>query len=233
MTLMNHDVSEPKELKQLEPLGQLRPINYYHEGDTVPYWSHLPYISRYTQAVPVQQSLLELLQGGGYVLYARHAEANVGADQPNLSLQDCTAQRNLSDFGRSQAATYGEVIRRARIPVMYPVVASPFCRTRETADWAFGGDYVQIDPFLIDIYRLNGNLSPTEQRRILNNLQSYLEMEPTPGNNKVVIAHSFPSGVGLNSIPNMGTVVIRPRGQGNGYEVVGHLTLEDMVNLGE
>lgn len=182
--------------------------------------------------VPAQPSLLDLLQGGGYILYARHAEATVGADQPTLNLQDCSTQRNLSNLGRSQATTYGEMIRRLGIPVMYPVIASPFCRVGETAALAFGENYVQIDPFWVDIYNLSANLTAQQQARILYNLQSVLEVQPPLGSNQVIIAHSFPSYVGLGSIPNMGTVVIRPHGQGNGYEVVAHLTLEDLQRLG-
>lgn len=47
-----------------------------------------------------------------------------------------------------------------------------------------------------------------------------------PSNNQVIVAHGFPTEVGLGQIPNMGTVVVRPLGQGNGYEIVARLSLD-------
>ncbi|WP_227935375.1 histidine phosphatase family protein [Alkalihalobacillus deserti] len=183
------------------------------------------------QAATINRTLLALLQAGGLILYARHAEANVGEDQPFLNFHNCLSQRNLSEVGRSQAVTYGEVLSRLRIPVMYPVLASPFCRTRETAALAFGVDYVHIDPFLVELYKLSVNMSAEKQERILNDLQSDLEILPPPGYNKVIIAHSLPRGVGFGQIPDMGTVVVKPRGQGNGYEVVTQVSLAEMTSL--
>lgn len=175
--------------------------------------------------------LLDLLRGGGYILYVRHGEATVGEDQPYLNFLYCFTQRNLSEMGRRQAIYYGQILRNLQIPINYPVLTSPFCRTIETAQLAFGRAGVQVDPFWFEIYRLSGNLSDTEQQRILNTLQSRLEIIPPLGSNKVIVAHGFPNGIGLGSIPNMGTVVVRPRGQGNGYEVVAKLSLADLVNL--
>ncbi|MGB5947669.1 histidine phosphatase family protein, partial [Paenisporosarcina sp.] len=152
-------------------------------------------------------------------------------DQPNLNFQHCSTQRNLSEFGRRQAVTYGELLRSLRIPVGYPVLVSPFCRTRETAELAFGKENVQLDPFWVEIYRLSGDLNPKEQTKILNSFNSVLEIPPPLGSNKVIIAHSFPQGVGFGQIPDMGTVIVKPRGQGNGYEVVGRVSLSELTTL--
>jgi hypothetical protein len=112
---------------------------------------------------------------------------------------DCSTQRNLSNAGRKQALAYGEALRTLGIPVQYPVLASPF--------W-------------IEIYKLSANLSTAEQERILSSLRSILEIQPPLGSNKVIIAHSFPEGIGLGPIPDMGTIVVKPRGEGNGYDVI-------------
>ncbi|MDX1806337.1 MAG: histidine phosphatase family protein, partial [Paenisporosarcina sp.] len=178
-----------------------------------------------TQSTTINPALLTSLREGGYILYARHGEALVGEDQPNLNLQDCSTQRNLSEVGRKQAVTYGEALRSFRIPVKYPVLASPFCRTRETAELAFGADNVQVDPFLFEIYTLSGNLSSLEQNKVIESLHSLLEIQPPPRSNQVIIAHSFPKGLGLGQIPDMGSVVVKPHGPGKGYEVIGQLSL--------
>ncbi|OIJ16280.1 histidine phosphatase family protein [Anaerobacillus arseniciselenatis] len=174
---------------------------------------------------------LNSLREGGYILFARHAEATIGRDLPNLSFYDCATQRNLSDRGRSQAFTYGEELRRLNIPVNYPVITSPFCRNIETAQLAFGEQNFQIDPFLVETYRLSGTLNAWEQASILNQLDAVLETQPSPGRNTVIIGHSLPRGVGFGRIPNMGTVIVRPFGQGNGYEIIARLSLPTLSNL--
>lgn len=186
-----------------------------------------------THSAKNSRSLLDSLREGGYIFYARHAEATVGVDQPNLNFYDCATQRNLSDRGREQAVTYGENLRRLNIPVRLPVPTSPFCRNVETTQLAFEEENVQIDPFWVDIYMLSAPIGQWEQSRILNTLQVVLQSLPEPGTNTVIIGHSFPRGVGLGRIPNMGTVIIRPYGQGRGFEIVDRLTLNDFTALSD
>jgi hypothetical protein len=183
--------------------------------------------------VKLRNSLLNLLRQGGYILYVRHGEATVGEDQPNLNFQNCFTQRNLSETGRRQAVYYGEILKNFRIPISYPIITSPFCRNIETAQLAFGWPNVQIDPFWFQIYRLSSNLSSVEQKRILDSLQSRLEIMPPQGSNRVIIAHGFPQGIGLGQIANMGTVIVKPKGQGMGYEIVGKLSLSDLASLND
>jgi hypothetical protein len=91
---------------------------------------------------------------------------------------------------------------------------------------------VQIDPFWYDIYRLSGSLPAAERRRILDSLQSRLEVIPPRGSNRVIIAHSFPNEIGLGQISDMETVIVRPLGRGNGYEMVSKLSLSELINIG-
>ena len=51
--------------------------------------------------------------------------------------EDCATQRNLTDAGRVEARAIGAALRELAIPVDR-VLASPFCRTRETAQLIFG-----------------------------------------------------------------------------------------------
>lgn len=146
----------------------------------------------------------------------------------NINFQDCYTQRNLSNKGRKQAIYYGDIIRRLEILIDYPISVSPFCRAIETGSLAFGINNIQIDPFWIEIYKLNTNITKQEQTVILNNLKSRLELEPAQGRNKLIIAHSFPDELGLGQIPDMGTVVVKPMGKGNGYKIVDKLSLADL-----
>ncbi|MGD7053684.1 histidine phosphatase family protein [Sutcliffiella horikoshii] len=179
----------------------------------------------------MNRSLLNSLKSGGYILYVRHGEATVGRDLPNLDFQNCLTQRNLSERGRRQAIFYGEILRYFRIPVRYPIATGPFCRTIETAQLAFGSGNFQVEPFWGEVYKLSRNIASIDKVRILSDLQSALEIIPEEGRNQVIVAHSFPVGIGLGQIPDMGTVIIKPRGKGNGYQVVSRLSLSDLSTL--
>ncbi|WP_078427569.1 histidine phosphatase family protein [Alkalihalobacterium alkalinitrilicum] len=119
--------------------------------------------------------LLDFLRKGGLIIYARHGEATVGRDLPNLTFQNCLTQRNLSEKGRRQAIYYGEILRYIQIPINFPVAASPLCRTIETAQLAFGSGNVQVDLFWVEVYKLSESLPSGERQRILNRLQSAIE----------------------------------------------------------
>ena len=179
----------------------------------------------------MKQSLLDLLRQGGYILYAKHGEATVGHDQPQIDFRDCSTQRNLSDYGLDQSINYGEKLRNLGIPIHSPISASPLCRTMETAMMAFGWENIAVDPFWYDIFRLKDNLPQEEVTAILDTLKIKLGVKPNLGYNTAIIAHSFPINLGLGQIPDMGTIVIKPNVQGKGYEIIDKLTFEDFMNL--
>ena len=82
--------------------------------------------------------LLAELRKGGYILYFRHAATDFSQNDERMkSFEDCANQRNLIDRGRSDARAAAAAIRRLGIPVER-VLASPFCRTVETAQLIFG-----------------------------------------------------------------------------------------------
>jgi phosphohistidine phosphatase SixA len=83
-----------------------------------------------------ETALAKALREGGVVLVMRHAKTETATDEVEV-LGDCTEQRNLSDDGRAQARKLGRDIRALGVPVR-EVRASPMCRTRETAELAFG-----------------------------------------------------------------------------------------------
>ncbi len=72
------------------------------------------------------------------MLYFRHAATNFGRNDDRLTgFENCVQQRNLTDRGRDEARTIGAAINRLHIPIG-AVLASPFWRTRETAQLIFG-----------------------------------------------------------------------------------------------
>jgi phosphohistidine phosphatase SixA len=78
------------------------------------------------------------LSGGGYVLLLRHAETEGGSvDSPSFKLSDCKTQLKLSAAGRAYASRIAEAFKSAGIQVS-DVASSEFCRSKETAQLAFG-----------------------------------------------------------------------------------------------
>jgi phosphohistidine phosphatase SixA len=175
-------------------------------------------------------SLFEAIQKGGYILYLRHGESTIGQDQPGLNFSDCVTQRNLNEKGKDQARMMGNIFREKMIPIQYPVISSPYCRARETAEIAFGKQNIMVNPFLASIEKLKEEGFPIEEKqKILSNLTKIFETPPARGINTVIVAHTFPRDIALGEIPDMGTVVIKPKGKGNGYEVVSTMNLEEFI----
>jgi histidine phosphatase superfamily protein (branch 1) len=83
-------------------------------------------------------ALLAELRKGGYVIYFRHTSTDFSRDDArSKSDEDCANQRPLTDKGREEARQIGAAFRELTIPVG-KVLASPRCRTMETAVLAFG-----------------------------------------------------------------------------------------------
>ena len=82
--------------------------------------------------------LLAGLRKGGYIIYFRHTSTDFSRDDvKSRGDEDCENQRPLTDKGREEARQIGAAFRELKIPVAR-VLASPRCRTMETAMLAFG-----------------------------------------------------------------------------------------------
>ena len=131
---------------------------------------------------PVQ--LVEALQEGGLVVYLRHAATDRSqTDLQTHDLTQCDGQRNLTEKGRAQARTIGEAFRALELPVG-EVLASEYCRTRQTADLAFG--HFEPDP---DLTGFPNEGEPGFARRVAAT-RALLGHEPPPGQNTVLVAHT-------------------------------------------
>jgi phosphohistidine phosphatase SixA len=168
--------------------------------------------------------LLAALRAGGYILYFRHADTDHSQnDERMTSVEDCTTQRNLTDRGRDHSRAIGEVIRTLGIPIG-AVLASPLCRTVETAMLAFGT--AQKAPAA----REGGPLPPGSPGRFPA-LRALLSTPPAPGANTVIVAHAYPyfSLVGGQFLSEGEADVVRPRG--GDFEVVARVGLRQWREL--
>jgi phosphohistidine phosphatase SixA len=162
--------------------------------------------------------LLAALRAGGHILYFRHADTDHSQnDQRMTSVEDCSTQRNLSEPGREHARALGEAIHALGIPIG-TVLASPLCRTVETAMLAFGA--ARKAPAVHE----GGPLPPGSPGRFPA-LRALLSTPIAAGTNTVVVGHAYPyySLVGGQYLNEGEADVLRPRGAD--FEVVARVDL--------
>ena len=119
--------------------------------------------------------------------------------------EDCSNQRNLTDRGRDHARALGEAIRALLgIPIGL-VLASPLCRTVETATLAFGT--VERTRAV----REAGPQPPGSPGRFAA-LRALLSTAPPVGTNTVIVGHGSPffSLVGGQNLDEGQAAVVRP-----------------------
>ncbi len=89
-----------------------------------------------TVKADLNKKLINQLDGGGKLIFIRHAYAPGSGDPDNFNLNDCSTQRNLSKEGKRQAEYIGEFFRNNKIKID-KVLSSEWCRCKETAKIAF------------------------------------------------------------------------------------------------
>ncbi len=100
----------------------------------------------------------QALRAGAIAVF-RHAQAPGVGDPPQFKLGDCSTQRNLDDTGRQQAREIGQRFRSRGVAVGL-VIASQWCRARDTAELAFPGQ-VQSDTALNSFFG-NADTQPAQ-----------------------------------------------------------------------
>lgn len=164
-------------------------------------------------------ALLAALKQGGYVLYFRHTATDFSQNDANMKgFDDCANQRALSDAGRRQAKAIGSAIRSLALPIG-DVQASPYCRTMETAQLAFG--------------KAAGNTAVRGEGGNYDALGRLLAEAPAKGVNRAVVGH----GNGMRALagaPHLAegeAVVIKPRKEG--LVIVARILAEDWASVGK
>ena len=129
-------------------------------------------------------ALLQTLRAGGLILYFRHTSTDFGQNDDAMSgYEDCARQRNLTDNGRDEARRIGAAIKRLDIPIG-DVLASPFCRTRETAQLIFGR--ATVAP------AVRGGPARPETNDRYAELRKLLSTPPRAGTNLAIASHGNP-----------------------------------------
>jgi phosphohistidine phosphatase SixA len=176
--------------------------------------------------LPAADALVVRLRAGGLILYFRHAITDQSRqDDANPDLNDRTTQRNLSGRGRQQATGIGTAIRALAIPIG-DVLASPYARTVETGELAFGSGRVRASRDL-----LNEAYPGTDDADLARRLRRLLGQRPPAGQNTVLIGHGFniTEATGI-TIAEGECAVFEPAGEGD-FRLVARVTAQRWPEL--
>ena len=168
-------------------------------------------------AARASEPIWTLLKAGGQSILVRHALTTPGVgDPPDMRLDDCASQRNLTESGRAHARRLGEAFRARGIPVDR-LLTSPWCRCVETARLAWGP---------AEVWTPLGNLfgrseRQAEQVREMRTLVS----ERRAGGNLLLVSHgsTIVALTGVSPDPAE-MVIVTPQGGGR-FAVAGRLAV--------
>jgi len=170
------------------------------------------------------EALVAKLKKGGYILYFRHALTNWNEkDQNDPTLSNRALQRNLSEAGQREAATLGQAIKVLDIPIE-KVLASPFWRCRDTAQFAFGE------------YDTTGLLY-WKGPKFRDARVKMLSTAPASGKNLVLVGHQdqlipIIPGLKRDQLQEGDALIIKPEGKGK-YKVVRQVSPFDWARLAD
>jgi phosphohistidine phosphatase SixA len=172
------------------------------------------------------RALVDALRAGGFNIYFRHAQTDWSlADRIEApgDVESCDADRvrQLSDGGRQTAVAVGRAIRALGVPVGR-ILASPYCRTMDTARlMALGG----VEP-TADLMNLRSAHFVGGRDAVISRARALLADRPEEGTNRVLVAHGNVAQAATPVYPGEAEgVVFAPLGEG-GFEVVARITPE-------
>lgn len=178
-------------------------------------------------------ALVAALRSGGYNIYFRHVATDWSqsdrVDKRDDWLDcDATRMRQLSAAGRDDARAIGSAMRKLAVPVG-EVLASPYCRTMETARLM---DVGEVQPST-DVMNLRSASYFGGRAAIVATAQRLLSTLPPDGTNRVIVAHGNVAREATPVYPGEGEgVVFEPDGK-DGFRLVGRLTPADWQRLAD
>lgn len=161
--------------------------------------------------------LADALKNGGYTIYFRHGVTDrTQKDMAPFDASDCKNQRNLTDAGRAELKAVAEAITSLKLPVD-EVIASPYCRTMETARLITGREPTPRDS-------LRGISLADRTRFDFRDLKDLLTVPVKSGSLRIVVGHGngLMETAGLPEPQEGEATVLRATVDG-GWIVVGRL----------
>jgi len=183
------------------------------------------------QAPAGAKALVQTLRAGGLNIYFRHVATNWSQSDKLRQRDDwlnCDAarMRQLSDNGRADAVAIGNALRQLEIPIAL-LLASPYCRTMETARLMNLGP---VKPST-DVMNLRAARYFGGRDAIVATAQRLLSSEPPAGQNRIIVAHGNVAIAATTTYPAEGeALVFKPAGAG-GYSLIGRIEVQHWAGL--
>jgi phosphohistidine phosphatase SixA len=179
------------------------------------------------------KDLVAALRAGGFNIYFRHAETDWSRTDRVDAAGDWTdcdpaRMRQLSDEGRRHARQVGDAMRTLGIPVG-EILASPYCRTVETARLMNLGTVIPTT----DIVNLRVASYFGGRDAVITTARARLAKHPDAGTNTILVAHGNVARESTPVYPSEAEgIVFRPDGSG-GFTVFARLTPASWAGLAE
>lgn len=182
-------------------------------------------------SLPTAEALIELLRDGGYSLYFRHEATDWSQSDDIRKVGDwlsCDGGRirQLSRFGRKRATATGQAIQSLGIPIG-KVLASPYCRTLETARLMNLGPVESTT----DVINLRVAEYFGGQDAVVETAKALLASTPDAETNILIVSHGNVAREATPVYPEEGEgIVFQADGKG-GFRLIGRLTAEDWKRI--
>ncbi|WP_245396331.1 histidine phosphatase family protein [Jiella sonneratiae] len=155
-------------------------------------------------------------RAGGTHLLMRHAVAPGTGDPADVTLGDCSTQRNLSEAGRQQAERIGRKLVENGVAIDV-VLTSQWCRARDTAE-RLGFRPVKDEPALNSFFAGRGDRA--EQTEALK--QRIAEFDAA-GRKAAMVSHQVNITALTGVYPASGEIVVIRLGKDGGISVEGQI----------
>ena len=179
----------------------------------------------------VGRALVEELRKGGYNIYFRHAATDWSQNDRvsktgDWKSCDTSKMRQLSETGRQVAGAVGEAMRTLHIPIG-AVLASPYCRTVETArNMNLGLVETTTDIMNLRVAEYFGGTAA-----IAEHTRRRLSMLPPAATNAVLVAHGNVLVNATDVYPQEAeAIVFRPEGNGT-WTFVARILPQEWIRL--
>lgn len=175
-------------------------------------------------------ALVSALRSGGHNIYFRHVATEWSQYDQVEKIDDwrscdATRMRQLSDRGRDDARAIGLALQRLDVPVG-EVLASPYCRTVETARLMEFGEVAETN----QVMNLRSAGYVGGRASVIASAQALLA-SPPPSANRVIVAHGNVAREATPVYPAEGeAVVFTPDGQG-GFILRARIKVSDWSRL--
>ncbi len=168
-------------------------------------------------------TLMSALQQGGYSIYFRHERTDWSLSDDFMDSNqrfscDPGKMRQLSSEGRERARQTGQAMRKAGIPV-HEVIASPYCRTVQTAELMQVGSVTKSEAVMnLLVARYYGG-----RDTIIKAAQNLLSTPTQPGFNRVIVAHGNVAQAATPIYPDEGEAAIFKADGKGGFRAIGRI----------